>query len=104
LRSLSLRLSAEFEIWPKAAAEFLQRSTNFSGKVFRQNLSCASAAGGVISTANDLVAWMQALVGGKMLNAEYQRPVDRKERLSCPPEIVSRPIDALSPQPWKVVD
>jgi CubicO group peptidase (beta-lactamase class C family) len=69
-----------------------------------QNPSYASAAGGVISTANDLVAWMQALVGGKVLNAEYQRPVDRKERLSCPPEIVSRPIDALSPQPWKVVD
>ena len=44
-----------------------------------QNLSYASAAGGVISTANDLVAWMQALVGGKVLNAEYQCPVDRKE-------------------------
>ena len=38
-----------------------------------QNPSYASAAGGVISTANDLVAWMQALVGGKVLNADYQR-------------------------------
>ena len=38
-----------------------------------QNSSYASAAGGVISTANDLAAWMQALVGGKVLNADYQR-------------------------------
>ena len=38
-----------------------------------QNPSYASAAGGVISTANDLVTWMQALVGGKVLNADYQR-------------------------------
>jgi D-alanyl-D-alanine carboxypeptidase len=38
-----------------------------------QNPSYASAAGGAISTANDLVTWMQALVGGKVLNADYQR-------------------------------
>jgi len=38
-----------------------------------QNPSYASAAGGVISTANDLVTWMQALVGGKVLNADYRR-------------------------------
>ena len=37
-----------------------------------QNPSYASAAGGVISTANDLVTWMQALVGGKVFNADYQ--------------------------------
>ena len=37
------------------------------------NHSFAAAAGGVISTANDLAAWMQALVGGRVLNAEYQR-------------------------------
>ena len=37
-----------------------------------QNPSYASAAGGVISTANDLVTWMQALVGGRVLNADYQ--------------------------------
>jgi CubicO group peptidase (beta-lactamase class C family) len=38
-----------------------------------QNPSYSSAAGGVISTANDLVTWMQALVGGKVLNADYRR-------------------------------
>ena len=37
------------------------------------NPSYAAAAGGVISTANDLATWIQALVGGKVLNAEYQR-------------------------------
>jgi len=37
------------------------------------NPSYASAAGGVISTASDLVTWMQALVGGKVFNADYQR-------------------------------
>jgi len=38
-----------------------------------QNPSYASAAGGVISTANDLVTWMQALGGGRVFNADYQR-------------------------------
>jgi len=38
-----------------------------------QNSSYASAAGGVISTANDLAVWIKALVGGKVLNADYQR-------------------------------
>jgi len=38
-----------------------------------QNPSYASAAGGVISTANDLVTWIQALVGGRLFNADYQR-------------------------------
>jgi D-alanyl-D-alanine carboxypeptidase len=37
-----------------------------------QNPSYASAAGGVISTAKDLVTWMQALVGGRVFNADYQ--------------------------------
>jgi D-alanyl-D-alanine carboxypeptidase len=38
-----------------------------------QNPSYALAAGGVISTADDLATWMRALVGGKVLNADYQR-------------------------------
>jgi len=38
-----------------------------------QNPSYASAAGGVISTADNLATWMRALVGGKVLNADYQR-------------------------------
>ena len=31
------------------------------------------AAGGVISTADDLATWMRALVGGKVFDADYQR-------------------------------
>jgi D-alanyl-D-alanine carboxypeptidase len=38
-----------------------------------QNPSSASAAGGVLSTANDLVTWIQALVGGRVFSADYQR-------------------------------
>ena len=37
------------------------------------NHSFAAAAGGVISTTNDLAAWVQALVAGRVLNAAYQR-------------------------------
>jgi D-alanyl-D-alanine carboxypeptidase len=37
------------------------------------NHSFAAAAGGVISTANELATWIQALVAGRMINAEYQR-------------------------------
>jgi CubicO group peptidase (beta-lactamase class C family) len=36
-----------------------------------QNPSYALAAGGVISTADDLGTWMRALVGGKILDADY---------------------------------
>ena len=38
-----------------------------------QNPSYAYAAGGVISTADDLAIWMRALVGGKLFDADYQR-------------------------------
>src|SRR5262249_8359010 len=38
-----------------------------------QNPSYAWGAGGAISTANDLSTWMRTLVGGKVLNADYQR-------------------------------
>ena len=41
--------------------------------VTRQNPSYAAAAGGVISTADDLVTWMNALVGGGVFGADYQR-------------------------------
>jgi D-alanyl-D-alanine carboxypeptidase len=37
-----------------------------------QNPSAYFAAGGVISTADDLATWMRALVGGKVLDAEFQ--------------------------------
>jgi hypothetical protein len=39
----------------------------------RQNPSYALVAGGVISTADDLATWMRELVGGKILDADYQR-------------------------------
>jgi len=38
-----------------------------------QNASYASAAGGAISTATDLADWIEALVDGKVLDAETQR-------------------------------
>lgn len=37
------------------------------------NHSFAYAAGGVVSTAKDLGTWMDALVGGRVLDAEYQK-------------------------------
>ena len=38
-----------------------------------QNPSYATAAGGAISTADDLATWMRALVSGKVLNTDYQQ-------------------------------
>jgi D-alanyl-D-alanine carboxypeptidase len=38
-----------------------------------QNPSYAYAAGGAISTADDLAIWMRALVGGKLFDANHQR-------------------------------
>ncbi|REE71008.1 D-alanyl-D-alanine carboxypeptidase [Rhodococcus wratislaviensis] len=38
-----------------------------------QNSSYATAAGGAISTADDLTTWIRALVSGDVLNAEYQQ-------------------------------
>jgi D-alanyl-D-alanine carboxypeptidase len=38
-----------------------------------QNSSYATAAGGAISTADDLAAWMRALVSGKVFNADFHR-------------------------------
>jgi len=37
------------------------------------NHSNAAAAGGVISTADDLATWIQALVAGRVLDPAYQR-------------------------------
>jgi D-alanyl-D-alanine carboxypeptidase len=52
-----------------------------------QNSSYASAAGGVISTAKDCATWIQALVGGKVLNADYQR----RWLASVQPEVATKP-------------
>jgi len=38
-----------------------------------QNSSYATSAGGAISTADDLAAWMKALVSGKVFNADYHQ-------------------------------
>ncbi|WP_319450597.1 MULTISPECIES: serine hydrolase domain-containing protein [unclassified Mycobacterium] len=38
-----------------------------------QNSSYATAAGGAISTADDLATWMKALVSGKVFGADYQQ-------------------------------
>jgi len=38
-----------------------------------QNSSYATAAGGAISTADDLATWMKALVSGKVFDADYQK-------------------------------
>ena len=38
-----------------------------------QNSSYATAAGGAISTADNLATWMRALVSGKVFNADYQQ-------------------------------
>ena len=38
-----------------------------------QNSSYATAAGGAISTADDLATWMKALVSGKVFNADYHQ-------------------------------
>jgi D-alanyl-D-alanine carboxypeptidase len=38
-----------------------------------QNSSYATAAGGAISTAHDLAAWIRALASGKVLGAEHQQ-------------------------------
>jgi D-alanyl-D-alanine carboxypeptidase len=51
------------------------------------NHSVAAAAGGVISTANDLAVWIRALVAGEVLDAEYQR----RWLGSLQPEDPSRP-------------
>ena len=52
-----------------------------------QNPSYASAAGGVISTANDLATWIKALVNGNLFNADYRRQWLR----SIQPEDRSKP-------------
>ncbi|MEU6644587.1 serine hydrolase domain-containing protein [Saccharomonospora sp. NPDC046836] len=39
----------------------------------RQNPSYATAAGGVISTSDDVATWIRALASGKVFNADFQR-------------------------------
>jgi D-alanyl-D-alanine carboxypeptidase len=51
------------------------------------NPSLAAAAGGVISTANDLATWIKALVAGRVLDPAYHR----RWRDSLKPEDPSKP-------------
>ena len=48
------------------------------------NHSFAAAAGGVVSTAEDLANWMEALVGGKVLSPEYQQIWADSPKLASP--------------------
>lgn len=70
--SSSVALSGEPEYTPEqitAAHDGTWLPTDFTGV----NHSFAFAAGGVVSTAGDLATWMDALVGGKVLDPEYQK-------------------------------
>ncbi|WP_068280913.1 serine hydrolase domain-containing protein [Aldersonia kunmingensis] len=49
-----------------------------------QNPSYATAAGGAISTADDMANWMEALVSGKVFNAEYQQQWVDSRQLEVP--------------------
>lgn len=70
--SSSVALSGEPEYTPEqvtAARDGSWEPTDYTGV----NHSFAFAAGGVVSTAHDLAIWMDALVGGKVLDGEYQQ-------------------------------
>jgi D-alanyl-D-alanine carboxypeptidase len=59
--------------YPPAVQAAARAGTRLPNDYTGLNHSFASAAGGVISTAADLVTWIQAVVGGSVLNAEHQR-------------------------------
>lgn len=70
--SSSVALFGEPEYTPEqiaAAHDGTWPPTDFTGV----NHSFAFAAGGVVSTAGDLATWMDALVGGKVLDSEHQQ-------------------------------
>jgi len=70
--SSSVALFGEPEYTPEqiaAAHDGTWPPTDYTGV----NHSFAFAAGGVVSTAHDLATWMDALVGGKVLEPEYQQ-------------------------------
>jgi D-alanyl-D-alanine carboxypeptidase len=58
--------SPEFQAAAKAGKQLPKDYTDV-------NHSFAAAAGGVVSTAADLATWIEAIVTGRVLNAEYQR-------------------------------
>lgn len=68
--SVALRGEPPYSSEVKAAARAgTLRPTDYSDV----NHSFAAAAGGAVSTADDLGIWIEALVTGRVLNAKYQR-------------------------------
>ncbi|AKS36432.1 D-Ala-D-Ala carboxypeptidase [Mycolicibacterium goodii] len=61
------------EPYPAAITDAARAGTLTPIDYTHQNSSYATAAGGAISTADDLITWMRALVGGKVLDAEHQK-------------------------------
>lgn len=59
--------------YPAAIREAAQAGTLLPTDFTDLNPSWAWAAGGVISTASNLATWIEALVGGELLDAAYQR-------------------------------
>jgi D-alanyl-D-alanine carboxypeptidase len=59
--------------YPPAIRAAAKAGTLLPGDFTDLNPSWAWAAGGVISTAADLSTWIEALVGGRLLDAAYQR-------------------------------
>jgi D-alanyl-D-alanine carboxypeptidase len=71
VRGIVLRAGRQ-AVSARAAGRRADRETP-ARRLHRRNPSYATAAGGVISTADDLSTWIRALVSGKVLNPTYQR-------------------------------
>lgn len=61
------------ETYPAAITDAARAGTLKPNDYTHQNSSYATAAGGAISTADDLATWIRALVGGKVLDSEHQQ-------------------------------
>jgi D-alanyl-D-alanine carboxypeptidase len=59
--------------YPAEIRDAAKAGTLAPGDFTDLNPSWAWAAGGVVSTASDLATWIEALVGGKLLDEGYQR-------------------------------
>src|SRR5215212_2835694 len=70
---LHRKRQAHYGIYPADLISAAKAGTLKPNDDTDQNPSYAFAAGGVISTADDLATWIRALVRGKVLDAAYQR-------------------------------
>jgi len=59
--------------YPADMQSAAENGTLQPGDYTNQNPSYANAAGGVISTADDLATWVHALVSGRVFNADYHQ-------------------------------